>query len=223
MSLRYFYLFFALLAALSSEAKVIYQASVPAYVNYFAVKGVTKKGKVFFLMPLHGSFLEDSHAMRQTKDFIDKNENDGDPEPLWMRQRGFEFGQRVWESFYEARNDKKWPPVSLRFFIVDEKGNFMGEAGVSPASGSKEKSTIYYNIVKEYRRLGLATAAAGKLVQMFKSYWPGQVLHIHFTEKNVVSQKIAKSIGFRPSLLSDGSPEYKTAFGKKFIYYKMSF
>ena len=110
----------------------------------------------------------------------------------------------------------------MRFALVDETGNFLGEAGLIPASGDVQRHVIYYNVDKAYRGKGIASVAAKKLVETFKKYWPDLPLYIYFKVGNVGSEKVARRAGFRPHILPNGSPETRESEGKKFVFYKLT-
>lgn len=214
------FLFFA--APVGGVSQVIYQETIPAYVNHFVVKGVTKRGKTFFLMPVHRGYAEESFKLWQDPDVISNNENDDEMPPLWRRVREYGTYERLWDNFYAVRGEEKMPSVTLRYVIVDAEGVFLGEAGIIPASGELNRDIIYYNVAKEHRGKGIATAVAKKLVDIFRNYWPNHQLYLYFKNGNVGSEKVAQHAGFKPSLLPNGKPETKEAFGKKFTFYKLA-
>jgi len=215
----YSFVFTGALASAPAMPSSMAVASFPDYVKVYTVSGRTKNGMRFFLLPRHAGYMPQLYELWSDPDIVRYNARFRSRPSRWTFIREEKALDFAWKKFYDMRSQPRLPDLPLRYTVVDENGEFLGEAGISKSA--TKRNTIYYNLKRSARGKGIGTAVAIRLVEVFKGFWPDEELYIQLRPDNAASRRVAEKLNFKQLMDAKGAPQLDFLQGREYWVYKM--
>lgn len=199
---------------------IIAGSSLAGITEKYSTTITTPKGFTFTMEPitLDEKYLKDKGTVVKEPSNA-KYMRDGKPWPDRIINNMHLVYAANWETFDDLRKIgiKTSKPLTLAFVIYDEKGNLVGDAGIQTVRRGLEPE-IFFNVMPDFRRKGVAMAASKYLIEFYKTHFTGDKIAATAMPNNVASRTLLKKLGMQPKCDAKGKqmvythPEYNTSF-----------